>query len=281
MVSQQQRLKFDEIGQWSEIKLDIIRNYATEYSKILSAQQRPPLTHFYIDAFAGAGMHISRRTGQMAPGSPVIALRINPPFHEYHFIDLDEERVENLRMLTKGRKNVVVHQGNCNEVLLQTVFPRVRYEDYRRALCLLDPYGLTLRWEVIEAAGKMKSVDLFLNFPIMDMNRNVLWLKPEAVDPPDIERMNAYWGDDSWQSVAYAKQETFFDEVDLLKHPGNKAIVGAFRERLRTIAGFKNIPQPMAMRNSKGADVYYLFFASHKPVANRIVRHIFARHASR
>jgi hypothetical protein len=32
-------LKFDEIGYWSELKLDIIRDYAVAYSTILAAQQ--------------------------------------------------------------------------------------------------------------------------------------------------------------------------------------------------------------------------------------------------
>jgi len=39
-------LKFDTIGYWSEIKLDIIREYAGAYSKILSAQ-RLTLYHIY------------------------------------------------------------------------------------------------------------------------------------------------------------------------------------------------------------------------------------------
>lgn len=29
-------LEFDEVGYWSELKLDIIKAYATEYSKIIS-----------------------------------------------------------------------------------------------------------------------------------------------------------------------------------------------------------------------------------------------------
>jgi len=33
--------RFDEIGYWSEIKLEILKNYAAEYSKILSAQKKP------------------------------------------------------------------------------------------------------------------------------------------------------------------------------------------------------------------------------------------------
>jgi three-Cys-motif partner protein len=138
-----------------------------------------------------------------------------------------------------------------------------------------------LRWEVIEAAGKMKSVDLFLNFPVMDMNRNVLWLKPEGVDPANVERMNAYWGDDSWRKIAYAEQPTLFGEADLVKHGGNQAIVDAFRQRLRRVAGFKNVIEPMPMTNSKEAVVYYLFFASQKDVANRIVKHIFKKYGAR
>jgi three-Cys-motif partner protein len=64
-------------------------------------------------------------------------------------------------------------------VLLENIFPNVKYENYRRALCLLDPYGLHLKWEVIQTAGRMGTIDMFLNFPIMDMNRNALWRNPE------------------------------------------------------------------------------------------------------
>jgi len=57
--------------------------------------------------------------------------------------------------------------------------------------------------------------------------------------------------------------------------------VEAFRERLRKVAGFKNVVEPTPMRNSKGAIVYYLFFASQKDVANRIVKHIFKKYERR
>ena len=52
-------LPFDQVGYWSEVKLDIIKEYATAYSIILSAQKKPALEHIYIDAFAGAGVHVS------------------------------------------------------------------------------------------------------------------------------------------------------------------------------------------------------------------------------
>ena len=59
-ASSERTLRFDEIGYWSEVKLDIVRDYAREYSKILSAQRNPELEHVYIDAFAGAGLHLSK-----------------------------------------------------------------------------------------------------------------------------------------------------------------------------------------------------------------------------
>ncbi|RJQ13809.1 MAG: three-Cys-motif partner protein TcmP [Nitrospiraceae bacterium] len=86
-------MKFDEVGYWSEIKLDIVKEYAAAYSRILAAQKSPPLYHIYIDAFAGAGMHISKSTGGFIPGSPMNALLIKPPFKEYHLIDFDYEKL--------------------------------------------------------------------------------------------------------------------------------------------------------------------------------------------
>ena len=44
--------EFDEIGYWSEIKLEIVRDYAAAYSTILTKKNLP---HVYVDAFAGAG----------------------------------------------------------------------------------------------------------------------------------------------------------------------------------------------------------------------------------
>ena len=96
-------MKIDEVGYWSELKLEIIRKYAGAYSQILAAQ-KSSLEHHYIDAFAGAGIHVAKRTGEFILGSPLNALNIDPPFKHYHLIDLDGERVEYLRRITKIAK---------------------------------------------------------------------------------------------------------------------------------------------------------------------------------
>ncbi len=198
--------EYDEIGIWSEVKLAIIRDYAAAYTKILAKTQResiPSLKWLYIDAYAGAGKHLSKTTGELVDGSPNIALKTVPPFHEYHFIDADAARAKQLRALAGNRDDVLVYNDDCNDILLHEVFPRAKYEDYRRAVCLLDPYNIDLKWEVIEAAGKMKSVEMFLNFMIMDINRNALRRNPDKAIQSKIEQLTRLWGDETWFDAAY------------------------------------------------------------------------------
>ena len=271
--------QFDQISYWSEVKLDIISEYAKAYSSILAAQQKPRLDHIYIDGFAGAGVHMSRATGELITGSPANALAVQPPFKEYHFIDLDGAKAESLRKLCADSKTATVYNADCNKVLMEQVFPRCRWDRYKRALCVLDPYGLNLDWDVLKTAGQMKSVEVFLNFMVMDMNRNVLWRNPEKVSAKQVARMDAFWGDGSWRDAAYKKTETLFGLED--EKTTNEDIVQAFRERLKKVAGFKYVPEPVPMRNSKGFVVYYLFFASPNPVADNIVNWVFNKYRGR
>lgn len=267
-------VEFDDIGYWSEVKLDIVRDYASAYSTILTKKN---LRHVYIDAFAGAGQHLSRATGEFVPGSPLNALNVRPPFREFVFIDLDSTRIDNLQKLAGARPDVHFYEGDCNRVLIERVFPTLRRETFRRALCLLDPYGLDLKWEVIFGAGQLGTIDMFLNFPVMDMNRNVLWRNPERVSTERAARMDAFWGGD-WREAAYSREGNLFGEPE---KESNEAVAEAFRKRLVEVAGFKHVPEPLPMRNTIGAVVYYLFFASQIGVAEKIVTDIFGKYRNR
>ena len=57
--------------------------------------------------------------------------------------------------------------------------PRCQWKDFHRALCLLDPYDLSIPWTLVQDIGRMRSVEIFYNFMIMDANRNALWNRPE------------------------------------------------------------------------------------------------------
>lgn len=270
--------KLDEIGYWSEVKLEIVSKYAQAYSTIM-AKQKSIKGHLYIDGFAGAGKHFSKTSRQLVPGSPLNALHIRPPFSELHFIDLDGSRAANLRALTAADSRVSVHEGDCNRILLTEVFPRSEYSKFRRCLCLLDPYGLNVKWEVLKKAGQMGSIEVFYNFMMMDANMNVFWRNPAKVDPDQASRMDAVWGDDSWRSAAYQTKQDLFGDVE--RKAPNQDIAEAFRVRLEKVAGFKYVPAPMPMRNSRGAVVYYLYFASPNPTGAKIVNEIFDKYRGR
>ena len=109
---------------------------------------------------------------------------------------------------------------------------------------------------------------------------NVLWNDPEKVDQKQIDRMNAFWGDESWRDAAYEKQKDLFNDT-FEEKTSNRTIAEAFRSRLKTIAGFGYVPEPLPMRNTKGAVVYYLFFASPKKTGGKIVTDIFNTYKNR
>ncbi|MEE9442603.1 MAG: three-Cys-motif partner protein TcmP, partial [candidate division Zixibacteria bacterium] len=268
---------------WSEDKLNILKEYTEPYSKIMSNQ--PRLSFCYIDAFSDKGKHISRETNKIIPGSPLQALSTSPLFPKYYFIDIDPKKIKTLKKIIaselqfpKDKKpEIIFKEGDCNEILLNDIFPDLTYGSYNRALCFLDPYGMHLSWQVLEMAGKLETIDIFLNFSIYDMNLNALHHNVGTVKSREIKRINRMWGDDSWKDVGYISQPTLFGDEDKIKR-ANKEIVIAFQKRLRHIAGFKYVPEPIAMKNSKNTVVYYLFFASAKKVAAKIATDIFMKY---
>ena len=115
-------------------------------------------------------------------------------FDEYHFIDINRRKLDHLRELVGDRNDVHFHEGDCNEILVSEIFPLIRFDTYRRAFCLLDPYGLQLRWEVFREAAAMETIEILLNFSIMDLNRNIGLRDPSRIRPEDAARATATTG---------------------------------------------------------------------------------------
>jgi three-Cys-motif partner protein len=274
-------MKLDNIGIWSEIKLDIIKEYANAFTKIMKSQKWCK-GYIYIDAFAGPGVHISKRTGEYVPGSPLNALEIDNRFTEYHYIDIDKEKAETLNTLTAERGNIKIYQEDCNWILTEKIFPSLPFESQKRALCILDPYGLHLHWRTIIEAAKLRTTEIFLNFPLMDMNRNVLHRDLLSADPDQIERMNTFCGTEEWQDLLYKEdnQMRLFRDTYRIKIVDSNIKLGDWfrKERLKKTAGFEFVPEPVLMRNSKGGPLFFLFFATYNETGNKIVSDIFNKY---
>lgn len=221
---------------------------------------------------------MSKATGAVVDGSPLIALKTKPPFSEYHFVDENSARADQLRVISGSRPDVHIYTEDCNDILLQKVFPRAMYRDYRRALCLLDPYNINLKWEVIKTAGQMQSVELVLTFMIMDINRNALRKNPGKINQGKIDQLTRLCGDDTWRAAAYDTTGDLFGNPEKVS---NERFAEAWRERLKKVAGFKYVAKPMPMKTKTNSVIYYLYFASQKPVAANIVNDIFDKYRRR
>jgi len=270
--------KLEAIGLWTEIKLKIIQEYAAAYTTILK-EKSWCRSYAYIDAFAGGGEFVSKEDRErFIPGSPLNALNIQNKFTEYYFIDIDPQKIERLKELTADRpeaSTIHFYVGDANIKVTQDIMPNFQYNSFKRALCILDPYGLDIEWQTIESIGKAKTMDVFLNFPLMDINRNAALKILEASNPEEGARLTKIWGDNSWKDLAYVEQQAMFSTPVLIKKgEGNEILKRGFRERLRAVAGFSFVPEPILMRNRVGGQLYFLFFASHQPVAQNIAEAI-------
>jgi len=266
----------DKVGPWTEVKVEIVQEYATVFSKI--TQSKEYFRRIYIDGFAGGGLLLSETTGKIVESTPRRVLHVEPAFHEYHFIEKETAKVAALRLL-ESNPTVKVHDGDSNEILLRGVLPGMTRESYRKGLLFLDPYGLDVDWRVVEAAGQSRCVDLLLNFPIMDMNRKVLWTDPSGVEPAQAARMDRFWGagGEGWREACYEREPGLFGDFPLRKKPGNVPAVNAYRKRLRDVAGFPHVSKALEMRNEEGAILYYLIGASQVPQAVRVFNSIFEK----
>ena len=264
----------DKTVSWSELKAEIVRRYASAWAQVMSRQAG--LAYYYIEGFSRPSWYLPELFEGFLPTSVLQATVVEPRFRHYFLVDLDGGPATELRDLVAGA-DVTLLEGDGNELLLGEVLPRVRAEDYRRALCVLDPPALGLDWRVLEAAGRLKTIDLFVTLPVVDEHGAPLWTGART-NAQQAARMTRTWGDDSWRDIVAAAPKRG-PRAGAGPEPAHAAIAAAFARRLREVARFGNVLAPLPIPDRTGAaTVGYLFFASRTDTANHVLEEIFARH---
>jgi three-Cys-motif partner protein len=293
-------------GDWTEDKLGRVGEYLGRYNVALKNQQ---FSREYIDAFAGTGYREVRDEvggeGLMFPGlvepevqrfldgSARIALKVDPCFHRFTFIEKDPRKVKELQKLKDEfpDKPIRIECGDANEWV-----QALCREDwnYRRAVLFLDPFGMQVSWQTLEAVAKTKSIDLWLLFPLgVAISR--LLKRDGDIDEVLCQRLDFVFGDRSWRQAFYkdvppttAKvvQRSLFgvedesDDPDYLWKADFSVIEDYFRSRLRTI--FAGVAEKsVRLKNSKNVPLYLLFFMAGNergaPIAVKIAESIMSR----
>ncbi|WP_176636997.1 three-Cys-motif partner protein TcmP [Desulfolutivibrio sulfoxidireducens] len=266
----------------------LLRKYLSTYTSILhQARKKPrngapwPKSIDYIDAFAGSVTPQDKETQEYIDGSPMVAIKTNPGFDSFHFIDRDNSRIQNKILPLKGlypSKKIEVHYGDCNYVLQNCILKSYTPTCGKRAFAFLDPYGLSLEWNTIQAIGNTKVIDVFINFPLMGIYRQL------GDSPPDEalqETITKVMGCSEWFREAYKDSPQLTlpginPRLERQNHRLAERLAQLYRTRLEKYC-FEAVSRPVIMYNSNGGPLYALILASQKRLAVVKMHEIFDR----
>jgi len=262
----------------TEKKLQLVAHYLERFTTALKNQSFEKL---YIDAFAGTGAWLSRdkrRDSQLdfvdldtvAEGSALRALRVDPPFDRYIFVEMSPRKSAALRRLAEefpalsGRVGILTKDANeaLQELCQQT--------DWRksRAVVFLDPFGFQVEWGTVEALARTGAVDLWYLVPTgIGINRQIT--KDGRILPEGGARIDAMLGTTGWRSRLIKTEATPVDlfgasQTRSVKAGGVDEIVKLVLERLAGIfkGGVVKYGLPLG---SQGRAMYTLVFACANP----------------
>ncbi|MCA1607642.1 MAG: three-Cys-motif partner protein TcmP, partial [Acidobacteria bacterium] len=153
-------------GDWTTEKLERVSKYLFAYAKVMKAKG---FLFAYIDAFAGTGYRSKAKARnqvdlfpelledepqEFLDGSARIALRVEPRFSKYIFIELDPVRYAELEKMrddfSDRRDDIILVHSEANSYLKDLCQNRDWIKTNRRAVLFLDPYGMQVTWDTIE-----------------------------------------------------------------------------------------------------------------------------------
>lgn len=288
-------------GDWTDRKLEVLEGYLRSYTKALKNKPTPtnPFRKGFIDAFAGTGYRHARRDDdasqqqalkfpdlaeeepqELLDGSARIALRTEPRFDRYIFIEQSRARCLELERLKEEFPNrseaIRIRQGDANEEIQALC---AKDWSSHRAVLFLDPYGMQVEWKTIEAIAETKAIDLWLLFPL-GIGVNRLLTKSGEIPTSWRRRLDLLLGTEDWYDEFYEVQSTptlFGDEQERVIKASMETIGRYFNQRLDGIfAGVAE--EPGVLRNSANNPLFLLCFAAANergaPTALKIAEHL-------
>ena len=278
-------------GDWTETKLEILSRYLEGYTTALKNQR---FKTAYIDAFAGTGYRslpagenehllLFPDLAEPAPqalldGSARVALKTEPQFHSYIFIERSRDRSQALAQLKDEfpERDIQIKVADANRAIQDLC--RKNWSS-RRAVLFLDPYGMQVEWATLEAVAATKAIDLWLLFPL-GIGVNRLLTRSGDIPASWRQRLDILLGTDDWYENLYTIEKSpslFEDETTHLIKASTESIGRYFISRLTSI--FSGVaPEPRILLNSARCPLYLFCFAVGNPkgaeIALRIANHL-------
>ena len=277
-------------------KLVAVERYLEAYVTVMKKQR---FTLNYVDGFAGSGASQAQTNGVeesllrddlleatvIIEGSPTRALRVEPPFDRYIFVDANPQNIASLEALKAKHptRETLLRDGDANE-RLQSFAEFISGRANERAVVFLDPFGLSVKWETVAKLAYTEKVDLWYLVPVHGMSRQI---KSDGTFLPSAARIDELWGSDEWRSKAVREAEPIedlFGQIDKRYEKTARAeqFSDMFRDRLATV--FKGGVSRRYLPLGKGRlHEFSLMFACANPsppaagAALRIANHVLGK----
>ncbi len=261
-------------AQHTEIKLELVEQYLKSYMLAL----RPHFKNlWYIDAFAGTGsrdIRIAKSDGDLFEeatperverrrGSAKIAIDIAPTFDRLIFMERNPDHCKALASLKNLHpdRNITVLNGDANELIQREI--GWKGWRYTRAVMFLDPYGMEVEWETLQAIAATKAIDVWYLFSIEGLFRQAA-RNIENVDQSKRRALTRMLGTSEWENELYStvpQPKTLLDNLDPLEQRQRNADVAGLeayvKKRLSTL--FPHILEPFPLPPNKKPQRFSLF----------------------
>lgn len=286
------------VGPWAKEKLKCLESYLDAYTKVFLNQGWCEGIIF-IDAFAGAGRAPLRKSSKKVEvttqllfdvssgnyededeltfinGSPRVALGLKHMFGHYFFIEQVSGHSNALQQLKEeypNHDNINVLQGDANEAVKREILGKQLFNWKNiRGIAFLDPFGMQVRWDTVEALAATRAIEIIINLPVGTTLQRLL---PKSGQFTETKRrqLDEYFGSPDWYDVIYEKSPGLFgDEINKIEESGKRLALW-YGARLKKLFGMSSPAR--LIRNSQGGHLYYLIWAGHHKKGLEIASHV-------
>jgi three-Cys-motif partner protein len=282
-------------GTWTKEKMEIFMKYVPAYLTIMNIHAaKYDWKLLYFDGFAGSGAILQQEeTDELAvmpsimEGVATQVLKTDSPrsFDYYLFVEKNPANAKQLRQLVDNQfpikaQHVRVAESDFNtEIIRLAEMLRNEQPKKTKTLAYIDPYGMSVRWESVEAL-KGLSIDMWILIPT-GIGVNRLLTKEFGQNKEWLGKLSDFFGvpSEAIQQRFYKTTSTLFGDELEKERDAVKRAHALYAEKLGTV--FKHISAPFVMENSRGSVLYHFLLASNNATAVRIANDIIGKGISK
>ena len=248
---------------WTPDKLALLSYYLRPFATLCSEKAGG---WYFLDGFAGNGANDAGQLGRFK-GSALIGATQEPYARKVVLIEKNARDARNLRKrIGRIRPDAPIIRGDCNERIGEAL---AHFGDRRLpAFCVLDPEGLELGWDVIEACATYRQrgtpYELLIYFSTPGVMRTAA-VTDQRMIKGDERALRRVFGNDEWRAIAERQRAGVLD--------GRKAgreYLSLYERQLRKLGYRYVMPRPAIARDHQL--IYHLIFASSNDTAHNIMR---------